>query len=220
MRVAILVLLIPGLALAATDSPIVIMDSSAQRAERPLTSAYPQDASRNEPFVPPLPKSSAAAESQAPPAQTAKPSANTDTPTNATPASEAIMKSFPGWAISKAGADTTGQQPEPLPADAPKPSVPANPEAPVAAPNATTPVAPASPTDVLWPRDTIPIFMRSCTGLKVELARPCMCVITKLMLAMPHNRFIELSEAGKIDADPIVTEIRNGCLATPERKAE
>lgn len=193
------------------DSLIVIMDAS-QKTQTPATTSAEKPAA-------------------APKAET--PASSTTTTTPATPtrasnapaaaaAAEAIIDHFPGWAISKAGSDTTGQTVEtPVsPASPPAPTAPASSPSPSAPEAAKPPPAPASVTDKLWPRDTVPIFMHSCTGLHVEYMPACGCVITKLMLAMSHNEFLELSAANKIDDDPRVISIRSGCLATPAKRKE
>lgn len=128
---------------------------------------------------------------------------------------------FPEWAVTKAGENSSGGNPVPdapsAPASAPVADTPAKaPEAPAAA----APAAPASPINKLWPIDTIPIFMRSCMGLHIELAAPCKCTIVNLMVAMPHDEFLRKSADGTIEQDPRLSAIRFKCLGTPQRTEE
>lgn len=136
------------------------------------------------------------------------------------PSPESELGNFPDWAVTKAGENSAGNE-------NPVPNAPTNPENAPQAPNAqnpsnaaapTAPASPASPTDKLWPIDTIPIFMKSCMGFHIELAAPCKCVITNLMVEMPHDEFLRLSADGSIEKDQRLTNIRYRCLGTPEKQ--
>ena len=194
MRAFLLILLLPTLAIAAEDSPLIIIDAGRKPAVTATTPLTPQ------PAAPPT----ATTPAKAPPAVAA---------------AEAIIEDFPAWAISKAGSDTTGQTTEVVPSP-PNPATPAAPDVPAAPPAPAAPESPASPISALWPRDTVPIFMHSCTSLHVEYVAACSCVIRNLMLAIPHNEFLELSVKNAVDADPRVVKIRNQCLATPGKRKE
>ncbi len=63
------------------------------------------------------------------------------------------------------------------------------------------------------------IFMPACVGYHpVQLAKPCACVITKLVAAMPHDEFLAKSESGLIESDPRLLTIRQECATAPVRK--
>ncbi len=83
-----------------------------------------------------------------------------------------------------------------------------------------SPVTPANPVDKLWPRNTIQLFLPSCTGLKPQFLPPCTCVITKLMIVMPHDEFLKKSEDGTLEQDPRLISIRNQCIADALPKKE
>lgn len=85
---------------------------------------------------------------------------------------------------------------------------------------ASTPVAPTNPVDKLWPRNTIQIFLPSCTGLRPQYLVPCTCVITKLMVTMPHDEFLKKSEDGTLEQDPRLITIRQACIADALQKKE
>jgi hypothetical protein len=138
--------------------------------------------------------------------------------TGAVPGAE--FPNFPKNAITRVGNNTTGQL-----VDAPaNPESPKNPENPASPPAPPTPEAPTSPTpppnpvSKLWPRDTIAIFLPSCTGFRPQFIAPCTCVITKLMAAMPHDEFLKMSEAGTIEQDPRLIRIRTDCASAPQKK--
>jgi hypothetical protein len=182
---SIFLLSCPVLAAAADDSPIIIVGNPAGAEARPA----------------------------------AKPEGKTVPPAGpvAAASAEAITQSFPAWAVSKAGADTSGQGAA-IPAAPASPESAAIPAAPAFPPSAGAPqppAAPSSPLNRLWPRDTVPIFMRSCTGLHIELIPACQCVISKMMLSMPHDEFLTLSAGNRLDSDPRILAIRQGCLGTP-----
>jgi|GEM_PF-6369630 len=127
---------------------------------------------------------------------------------------------FPEWAVTKVGENSAGNT-NPVPDS---PASPADaPQAPqavaAAAPAApTSPASPASPINKLWPIDTIPIFMKSCMGFHVELAAPCKCVITNLMVEIPHDEFLKLTAAGSIEQDTRLASIRYRCVGTPAQQ--
>jgi hypothetical protein len=132
---------------------------------------------------------------------------------------KAIMMQFPKEAITELGEKSGGVENAP--------AAPQAPQSPAAAASATTPEtpatpavpkAPANPIDKLWPKDTVPIFVRACAQFHVELVPPCTCIITELMLTMPHDEFMRLSAEQKIESDSRYTSIRERCLATPRRK--
>ena len=133
----------------------------------------------------------------------------------ASASAEAITQAFPHWAVSKAGADTAGQGPVPPPPSPANAALPTAPATPQQSPMPATPAAPPSPAPKLWPRDTIPIFMRSCTGLHIELVPACQCVITRMMVTIPHDEFLQLSADNRLDNDKRIVEIRKSCLGTP-----
>jgi hypothetical protein len=191
MRLVYLITLLPVLAFAADEtSPIIVMDTSNKLVEKPLESAYPAPRTPAAPAPAPAP-------------------------------SDAIVQQFPGWAISNAGANSTGETLDAAPASPTSPTVPGAPTSVVSPASPQPAISPAPPglaTDPLWPKDTIPIFMKSCTGFKPELTAPCMCIITKLMVTMPHNEFIQLSEANTIESDKRLADIRQSCLGAPAKR--
>ena len=132
----------------------------------------------------------------------------------------AVFPNFPEVAITRVGENTTGQQV----AVPPTPASPASPAAvgagasPTAPANPTAPPAPKSPVSKLWPRDTVEIFIPPCTGLRPQFLIPCTCVITKLMVEMPHDEFLAKSEAGTIEQDPRLIRIRRDCATAPQKK--
>ena len=125
---------------------------------------------------------------------------------------------FPEIAVTRVGENTTGQHVD-------EPASAATSTQPNAAPNAPAPATPASPTPPaspvakLWPRDTIALFMPSCMGFHPqEFAAPCMCVITKMMAAMPHDEFLRESDTGTIESDQRLIRIRTDCASAPKQK--
>jgi hypothetical protein len=127
---------------------------------------------------------------------------------------------FPEWAVTNAAQNTSGNT-NPVPATAPQAPVSPTPTYPGSAPAAPAPAvppAPASPAAKLWPRDTVPIFMKSCVGFHVELVAACSCTITNLIGAMPHDEFLALSANGGIEQDARLLKIRQQCVAAPRRK--
>ncbi|MDX2094609.1 MAG: hypothetical protein SFW64_01520 [Alphaproteobacteria bacterium] len=132
----------------------------------------------------------------------------------------AAFPNFPEVAITRVGEATTGQHVEP-------PATPASPATPAALPPASAPVAPGnpasppvpkSPVSKLWPRDTLEIFLPPCTGLRPQFVAPCTCVISRLMLAMPHDEFLAKSETNTIEQDPRLIRIRRDCATAPKKK--
>lgn len=124
--------------------------------------------------------------------------------------------------LRELGQSTMGEtitKPEP-----PKPATQAAPPAP--APSTSTPAnppspqAPANPVDKLWPRNTVEIFLPSCTGLKPQFLVPCTCIITKLMITMPHDEFLKKSEDGTLEQDPRLISVRNACISDALKKKE
>jgi hypothetical protein len=96
-----------------------------------------------------------------------------------------------------------------LPTEASKPDVPASPE---------SPPAPKSPSSKLWSPDAIPVFMIACTQYHKELISPCRCVIENLMKKVPHDEFLKLSAANKMEKDPRYLGIRRQCIGTPNQR--
>ncbi|MBX9725971.1 MAG: hypothetical protein K2X09_01790, partial [Rickettsiales bacterium] len=132
----------------------------------------------------------------------------------------AAFPNFPEVAITRVGENTTGQQVAvpPTPASPTSPAA-AGTSAPPANPsNPAAPPTPASPVSKLWPRNTIEIFIPPCTGLRPQFLVPCTCVITKLMVEMPHDEFLAKSEAGTIEQDPRLIRIRSDCATAPQKK--
>ncbi len=142
-------------------------------------------------------------------------------PAPAAPApNQTFAPDFPEWAVTKVGENSAGNE-NPVPGAPAAPSGPQGPATAQPAPTASapaTPVPPASAADKLWPKDTLPIFMKSCMGFHLELAGACSCVITNLMVAMPHDEFLRLSADGSIERDARLIEIRQRCVATPRRE--
>jgi hypothetical protein len=132
-----------------------------------------------------------------------------------------LPPSFPDWAVTKAGENTTGQQVVQPAA----PANPANPTTPAAANAAATPATPTappspeSPASKLWPRDTVPIFMQSCVGFHPELVSACSCVITHLMPALPHDEFLRETADDTIEKDPRVIDARMSCVGSPHQRS-
>ena len=169
------------------------------------------------------PSMAVAAAAIAPAAGTPATVAATTAPAAAVPApkpADSILINFPKAAITQVGANTMGQgldiTPNPASPDSPTPPPPAASPASPANPNSPTP--PANPISKLWPRDTIELFMPSCTGLRVQYVPPCTCVITQLMVQMPHDEFLAKSEAGIIEQDPRLIKIRTDCATAPQKK--
>ena len=95
----------------------------------------------------------------------------------------------------------------------PEPAAPANPPSP---PNPPQPSAPATPISsmpaTLWPKDTVPIFMTSCTKFHVELIDPCSCIITKVVTQFRHDEFMRLDSSGELTSNPKMQQIRQECV--------
>ncbi|MFM9889938.1 MAG: hypothetical protein ACKVOE_04730 [Rickettsiales bacterium] len=136
-------------------------------------------------------------------------------PAAATPAP--LAPSFPDWAVTKVGDNPGAANPGGIPY-APNVPISAAPAAPQNAAAAAVPQAPAAPVSKLWPRDTIPLFLPSCTGFHPEMVQPCTCIITRLMTAMGHDEFLFKSEAGTIESDPRLIAIRNECAQAPRQR--
>ncbi len=117
---------------------------------------------------------------------------------------------FPDWAITQVGQATGGNNTDQPDAAPQAPQAPTAPQPDTAAAPAT-PATPPSPVSKLWPRDTVPIFVRSCVGFHIELLPACTCVINKLMGEMPHDEFLELSQRGTIEQDTRLQTIRQQC---------
>lgn len=141
----------------------------------------------------------------------------------AAPATGSIagFPNFPEIAITRVGEKSNTEHVDP-PANPPSPSAPAaaasGASTPATPANPASPIAPKSPVSKLWPRDTVQIFVPPCTGLRPQFVIPCTCVITKLMVAMPHDEFLAKSEAGTIEQDPRLQRIRQDCAAAPQKK--
>lgn len=158
-------------------------------------------------------KPAVAKENPTPPTTaTAQPAVSAKTPP--------VPPNFPEWAISKAGQNAAGNS-NPVPETPASPTPPADgdaPASPAALGHPETPPAPESPAGKLWPKDTVPIFVKSCIGFHVQLIPACTCVITQLMATIPHDEFLKLSETDKIDSDPRYTKARQDCATAPERE--
>ncbi len=96
--------------------------------------------------------------------------------------------------------------------EAPAPSKPSVIKLPVA------PASPVPPVSKLWPRDTIPLFVTSCSKLHRELLNPCRCIIDGLMEKMLHDEFLRLSDANQIDIDPRYLTVREQCVMAAKQK--
>ena len=146
--------------------------------------------------------------------------AATTKPATTNPVPGAGFPNFPENAITRVGENTTGQHID-APANPPSPVSPAAaPSGPAATTpaNPSSPASPKSPINKLWPRNTVEIFMPPCTGLRPQFFVPCTCVISKLMLTMPHDEFLAESEAGTIENDPRLIRIRTDCATAPQKK--
>lgn len=132
----------------------------------------------------------------------------------------AVFPNFPEIAITRVGEKTNTEHVDAPtnPVSPPAPAAAAGSTAPSNPANPTAPVAPVSPVSKLWPRDTIEIFIPPCTGLRPQFFVPCTCVITKLMVQMPHDEFLAKSEAGTIEQDPRLMRIRQDCATAPKKK--
>lgn len=128
---------------------------------------------------------------------------------------------FPEIAITRVGEKSNAEHVDP-PANPPSPAAPspaaAGSSAPQTPANPASPASPKSPVSKLWPRDTVQIFVPPCTGLRPQFVIPCTCVITRLMVAMPHDEFLAKSEAGTIEQDPRLQRIRQDCATAPQKK--
>ena len=60
--------------------------------------------------------------------------------------------------------------------------------------------------------------MPACTSLRPQFVVPCTCVITRLMVEMPHDEFLKKSEEGSIEQDPRLMRIRSECATAPQKK--
>lgn len=131
----------------------------------------------------------------------------------------ALPPNFPEAAITRVGENSTGQHVD-SPDSPPSPTAPVAPDAPTsnAPANPASPTPPPSPINKLWPRNTVTVFLPSCTTYHTELVSPCTCIITRLMAEMPHDEFLRLSEAGTIEQDARLITIRQQCLGTPDRR--
>lgn len=128
--------------------------------------------------------------------------------------SQAISKAADKAFIAIAGDKAADEFPAP---DAPKAPEAPKPTAPQSPAN---PASPPSPISKLWPRDTVPIFVTSCSKLRRETLNPCRCIINRLMQKMMHDEFIRLSEANQIDIDPRYLTIRQDCVSEGQREIE
>ena len=102
--------------------------------------------------------------------------------------------------------------------DDPQVPVPASPQAPAGGAVPASPPSPSLKPSKLWPINTVPVFMLSCTQLQKEIVSVCRCTIDRLMKAIPHDEFLQLSEAGLIEKDQRYLNIRQGCLGTPSKQ--
>lgn len=141
---------------------------------------------------------------------------NTPAPASA-PVPGAGFPNFPENAITRVGENTMGQHLD-APANPAAPTAPATGTTPASPANPASPASPPSPVSKLWPKDTIKIFMPPCTGLKVQYVPPCTCVITQLMVQMPHDEFLKKSEDGTLEQDPRLMKIRTDCATAPAKK--
>lgn len=128
---------------------------------------------------------------------------------------------------SKAPLVVVQQRPHPRPAQEapllnPAPAAPSTPAAPTSEPapaSAKSPDAVIAPHGKLWPSNTIPLFMTSCTKFHVEMVEPCGCIIRKVMTQFPHDEFMRIDAAGQIETDPRLQRIRQECAdAIPAEK--
>lgn len=126
---------------------------------------------------------------------------------------ERVMNQFPDWAVTRVGSATGGYDKDVTTPPA-APVAPASPGAEAIPPSPQAPAAPAAPANAitkLWPADTVPIFMQSCVGYQPKLVVPCNCVITNLMLEMPHDEFLRLTAQNTIEDDIRLKNIRVKC---------
>ena len=200
-------MLMPGFALAQNydNSPIVVLSPTQPAKPVPVQATAPEAKANTA-----TPSADAAS---APAEKIARNAA-------VLPLIPPLPANFPEWAVTNAAQNTAGNT-NPVPATPPSPPSPTAPtgiaaeKAPIAP---ASPPSPESPVSKLWPRDTVPIFVKSCVGFHVELIPACSCVITELMASMPHDEFLKLSESGAIEADPRLKRARYDCVAAPARK--
>lgn len=69
----------------------------------------------------------------------------------------------------------------------------------------------------LWPTDTVDIFVSACAANKHQLVPFCRCVIERTALKIPHNEFVMLSDAERIESDPRFLEARESCTPREQR---
>ncbi len=139
---------------------------------------------------------------------------------NAPVTPESLLATFPKQAITQIGEATGGERVD-TPKNPASPAAPANPAAATSPsnPNAPTPpAAPVNPVSKLWPRDTVPIFMTACVGFYPQKIAPCSCVITRLIVEMPHDEFLAKSEANTMEKDERFLRIRQDCATAPAKK--
>lgn len=117
--------------------------------------------------------------------------------------------SFPDWAVTTVGGEATA--PPPAPENAAPAAVPQAPAAPAA------PTSPAAPVSDIWPADTVPVFVRSCSRGRSELLAPCRCTIESLMKAMTQREFLALSEKNAVATDPRYMNVRQNCASRPQQ---
>jgi hypothetical protein len=143
-----------------------------------------------------------------------------DASANAPVTPDSLLATFPKQAITNVGEATGGERVD-TPANPASPKPPANPAASNTPANPNAPASPASPVNPvskLWPRDTVPIFMTACVGFHSQKIRPCSCVITRLMVAMPHDEFLVKSENDTLEKDERLLRIRQDCATAPAKK--
>ena len=97
-----------------------------------------------------------------------------------------------------------------------EPAAPKQPASPMTPPTPSNPPEPASPASpkspALWPKDTVPVFMTSCTKFHVELVEPCSCIITKVVTQFTHDEFLKIDAANELSSDPKMQKIRQECV--------
>lgn len=91
-------------------------------------------------------------------------------------------------------------------------NVPASPAAPA------SPATPSAPD--VWPANTLPVFLISCTQGNTELLAPCRCVITTLMQTMTHREFLEVSAHNTIEKDIRYTSARQQCATKSQAQKQ
>lgn len=63
-----------------------------------------------------------------------------------------------------------------------------------------------------WPKDTVPIFMTSCTKFHTERVDACGCIINSIMKQFGHDEFLKIDAANELQSNPRMQQIRQECV--------